>query len=130
MDNFKTDNFKTAPKIAKNLIPAYMAKIRVKGLCYFCDEPFTQTHSLTHKKFQKHVLEMNDDGELQSSDSEMHATDADMKEPKTSINALTGVADFSTMRITGYHNKRPIHVLIDSGSTHNFLDINVAKKFG
>ena len=108
-----------------------MAKIRAKGLCYFCDEPFTQTHSLTRKKFQIHVLEMNDeDEELQSSDSEMHATDADMKESKTSMNALTGVADFSTMRITGYHNKRPIHVLIDSGSTHNFFDINVAKKFG
>nr|KYP34429.1 hypothetical protein KK1_044610 [Cajanus cajan] len=34
------------------------------------------------------------------------------------------------MRITGYHKKKPLHVLIDSGSTHNFLDINIAKKLG
>ena len=27
-------------------------------------------------------------------------------------------------------NKRPLHILIDSGSTHNFLDVEVAKKLG
>jgi len=36
------DDFKTTSKIVKNLTPTYMAERRVKGLCYFCDEPFTQ----------------------------------------------------------------------------------------
>nr|KYP37703.1 Transposon Ty3-G Gag-Pol polyprotein [Cajanus cajan] len=32
------------------------------------------------------------------------------------------------MRITGYYNKKPLHILIDNGSTHNFLDVHIAKK--
>ena len=51
-------------------------------------------------------------------------------EPLISVNALTGVAKFRTMRVTGQVRKKPLHILIDSGSTHNFLDVNVAKKLG
>lgn len=29
------------------------------------------------------------------------------------------------MRIIGYKNKKPLHILIDSGSTHNFLEIQM-----
>jgi len=34
------------------------------------------------------------------------------------------------MRVTGYFKKRPIHILIDSGNTHNFLDVQLATKMG
>ena len=51
-------------------------------------------------------------------------------EPLILVNALTGVAKFRTMRVTGQVRKKPLHILIDSGSTHNFLVVNVAKKLG
>ena len=34
------------------------------------------------------------------------------------------------MRVTIYVLNKPLHILIDSGSTHNFLDLNMAKKLG
>lgn len=34
------------------------------------------------------------------------------------------------MRVTGSYNKRSLHILIDSGNTHNSLNIQVAKKLG
>ena len=34
------------------------------------------------------------------------------------------------MRVTVFVKKRPLHILIDSGSTHTFLDIDMAKKLG
>jgi len=34
------------------------------------------------------------------------------------------------MRINRHLGKKTIHILIDSGSTHNFLDVNLAKKLG
>lgn len=34
------------------------------------------------------------------------------------------------MKVTGYHQERPLTVLIDSGSTHNFLDAELAKAMG
>ncbi|KAE9621561.1 putative nucleotidyltransferase, Ribonuclease H [Lupinus albus] len=40
------------------------------------------------------------------------------------------MTSFRTMRVTGQYNKKPLHILIDSGSTHNFLDIQRAKTIG
>ena len=50
--------------------------------------------------------------------------------PQISIQAMHGSVGFQTMRVTGHVGKRQIHILIDSGSTHNFLDENFAKKCG
>nr|GEV88144.1 reverse transcriptase [Tanacetum cinerariifolium] len=41
-----------------------------------------------------------------------------------SLNALIGRNLFQTMRVIGYVGKHEIHILIDSDSTHNFLDFN------
>ena len=43
-------------------------------------------------------------------------------EPCISLNALSGNRGYRTMRVAGYYKDKPIHILIDSGSTHNFLD--------
>ncbi|GJU65015.1 transposon ty3-G gag-pol polyprotein [Tanacetum coccineum] len=37
---------------------------------------------------------------------------------------------FETMRVTGKVGKHEIHILVDCGSTHNFLDDSVAKRVG
>ncbi|OMP06305.1 Retroviral aspartyl protease [Corchorus olitorius] len=52
--------------------------------------------------------------------------------PRISAHALTGAVTegYETMRVTVFVGKRHLHILIDSGSTHNFLDTNVAKKLG
>ena len=34
------------------------------------------------------------------------------------------------MRVTIFVRKRPLHILVDLGSTHNFLNMNVAKNLG
>ncbi|GKC79684.1 reverse transcriptase [Tanacetum coccineum] len=48
-----------------------------------------------------------------------------------SLNALSGVSSFQTMRVIGLVAKEhQLHILIDSGSTHNFLDVNKAKRLG
>ena len=79
----------------RSLIPAYMNERRVKGLCYFCDEPFTPAHSLTHKKLQIHVLELD---EVTDSDEEtptaVEIGTSNVGEPLISVNALTGVTSF------------------------------------
>ena len=45
-----------------------------------------------------------------------------------SLNALMGGGDYQTMTLTGTYHGRPLFVLIDFGSTHNFLSIKVAKR--
>lgn len=51
-------------------------------------------------------------------------------ELQLSINAISGLVTYQTMRVSGLYNKKLLHILIDSGSTHNFLDLELAKKFG
>ncbi|GJR43747.1 hypothetical protein Tco_1311850 [Tanacetum coccineum] len=50
--------------------------------------------------------------------------------PQISLNAMTGVPNYQTMRIRGYVGKQLLYILVDSGSTQKNLDLSVAKKLG
>ncbi|XP_042017791.1 uncharacterized protein LOC121765658 [Salvia splendens] len=52
--------------------------------------------------------------------------------PLISIHAISGSSScsFKTIRITGRVGNRPLHILVDSGSTYNFLDLRLAKRLG
>jgi hypothetical protein len=41
-----------------------------------------------------------------------------------------GVPSYSTMKVTGSIGTKPLQILIDSGSIHNFLDEGIAAKLG
>ncbi|GJV98682.1 gypsy/ty3 retroelement polyprotein [Tanacetum coccineum] len=48
-----------------------------------------------------------------------------------SLNALFGISSFQTMRVIRLVAKQhQLHILVYSGSTHNFLDVNMAKRMG
>lgn len=46
------------------------------------------------------------------------------------LHALVGGQNYHNMRVVGMVGKKPSHILIDSGSTHNFLDLEYAKALG
>ncbi|GJW73773.1 putative mitochondrial protein [Tanacetum coccineum] len=50
--------------------------------------------------------------------------------PQISLNDILGVNTFQTMRVKGQINNKPVNILIDCGSTHNFLDVSIAKQMG
>jgi hypothetical protein len=50
--------------------------------------------------------------------------------PKISLNAITGTSNSKTMRIVGIIRFHRVVVLIDSGSTHNFVDSKLAVSLG
>ncbi|WZZ61858.1 hypothetical protein YC2023_061965 [Brassica napus] len=47
-----------------------------------------------------------------------------------SMNSVAGSTDYTTMRVLGTHGKRSLYILIDTGSTHNFMDQRIAKLLG
>lgn len=47
-----------------------------------------------------------------------------------SIQALSGCKSYQAMRIVGFAQRKPLHILMDTGSTHNFLDLDYAKSLG
>lgn len=54
----------------------------------------------------------------------------EIQEPQLSLHALTRILSFHTMRIQDLVGTQPVSILVDSGSSHNFLDTKMAKKLG
>nr|GEU91251.1 reverse transcriptase [Tanacetum cinerariifolium] len=50
--------------------------------------------------------------------------------PQVSLNAMIGVPSNQTMRVKGHVKKQVLYILVDCGSTHNFLDLHAAKRMG
>lgn len=109
-----------------------MEEKKTKGLCFKCNERYTKGHVC--KKKQLYVMEGEEDGE---EDDQLPVLEEDKREDEEqvsreelqiSLNALTGTISYRTMRVRGNVKKHPIIILIDSGSTHNFLSPAVAKR--
>uniref|UniRef100_A0A803N4P4 Retrotransposon gag domain-containing protein n=1 Tax=Chenopodium quinoa TaxID=63459 RepID=A0A803N4P4_CHEQI len=116
-------------------IPADVRHKKIsKGLCYYCYQPYDRNHKCPLKEPQLFTVEIPGVEEiLESSDNEGRIENLESlenAEPLLSVNALNGNQNRHTIRGKGMVNERPFHVLIDSGSTHNFLDLILSKKLG
>lgn len=54
----------------------------------------------------------------------------EIEQAQISINAIFGVSDYTTMKVRRVDGKKTLYVLIDSGSTHNFIDKRFAEMLG
>ncbi|XP_074287822.1 uncharacterized protein LOC141612975 [Silene latifolia] len=105
---------------------------RAKGLCFYCDEKYTPLHVCKNRKRQLFSIEQEEQEEEGESDKE----EGEKLEPELgevaliSIYALAGQQQCQTMRIPGQVGKKTLSILIDSGSSHNFIDAGVASKLG
>ncbi|KAJ8765745.1 hypothetical protein K2173_014867 [Erythroxylum novogranatense] len=90
-----------------------MQKRRSAGLCFNCDAKFTPGHRCP--KPQLLLL----DGGAEDGDEE--------DEPEISLHALTGWSNAQTMRVLVKIGSTEMIVLIDSGSTHNFINGKLAE---
>jgi hypothetical protein len=62
-----------------------------------------------------------------SQDENVEAILSEELTPTISCNALVGISTPQTLKIEGYIKKKKVIVLIDSGSTHNFIHYKLAK---
>lgn len=112
----------------KTLTSAEMAERRAKGLCYFCEDKFEPGHRCKGKRPQIYHIEVE---EVEDEGDEFDGGEGgNTEEAMISLNALTGTIAFQTMRVKGYYGKKALQLLVDSGSTHDFLDEYVALKLG
>ena len=123
----KENNGKLRPFLSQT----EMSERRAKGLCYYCDEKFTPEHFQKHKKTQLYSLDYEDEGDLEMIwNEEGEREQMDREVVHISINAIAGISDYTTMKVKGMHGKRTLYVLIDSGSTHNFIDSKITELLG
>ncbi|GJX36874.1 reverse transcriptase [Tanacetum coccineum] len=108
---------------------------RTKGQCFYCDQKYVPSHKCSGQLHSIEVICEGDfDNHIDGDDETYEDCVEDMVEmtdsPQITLNALSGLNSYQTMRIIGKIGKQVVHILIDCGSTHNFLDIYTAKKLG
>ncbi|XP_026445569.1 uncharacterized protein LOC113346219 [Papaver somniferum] len=115
----------------KHLIPAQIQARRDKGLCYNCDVFYKPGHRCKTQQLFMLVASDEDNSSPPIDDSEEEAASPTTSGDTTMeifLHALTGLMNQSTIRVPGKLNKHDIFILIDTGSTHSFLDAKLAKK--
>jgi len=61
-------------------------------------------------------------------EGKVDVVEQDLFTPYISLNALEGTMGCHTLRVAGKVDKYPLYILIDSSSTHNFLNSAFANK--
>ncbi|KAI9199062.1 hypothetical protein LWI28_026693 [Acer negundo] len=67
----------------------------------------------------------SDEGELMVAELEKNNCEAEL-----SSNVMSGVSKPSTMRLMAWVGKFEVSMLVDSGSSHNFINANIVRKIG
>jgi hypothetical protein len=113
-----------------------MAKCQLKGLCYNCDEKYFLGHKCKEKTIFMAISEDISEEDLEtplvSESPEITDITSPSNPPKVkpviSLNALTGFSAPQTLKLIGYIKLQKVIILVDSGSTHNFIHRCIAQE--
>lgn len=104
----------------RRLSPTELREKREKGLCYNCDQKW----SANHRCRSKFLLLLGTDDDTEDTNIPVEIVEH-VDEPAmgdiSSLNALAGQDNPRSLRLTGEVGYNKFQVLIDSGSTHNFI---------
>jgi hypothetical protein len=107
----------------RRLTPEEQAERRRLGLCFNYDKKYSRGHNI----FCRRIFFV--DG-VEIDDTDDTAARADNKSPCFSLQALAGVPMADTMQIAVTLGATSLVALLDSGSTHNFISEETARRSG
>ncbi|XP_071909528.1 uncharacterized protein [Coffea arabica] len=135
------DNYHRGPKAGGNtadnfrkISPTEFNYRREKGLCYKCAEPYTLGHICKQAQIQ-YILEDEPtelievaEGEMDEGEEFCDCIEGGISNERieVSIHTLSGGEGHSTFKLKGVLAGKELLILVDSGSTHCFLDEMVA----
>lgn len=138
---------KPPPLPIRCLTPEEIASRRECGLCFHCNEKFTRGHRCP----SRFLLLLADEDPADNTPNpnidnpdplhdpnrpETPITNSFTQDPldppqaQISLHALSGHSILKTLRITGRITNHPIVILVDGGSTHNFVQECLVKTLG
>ncbi|KAL0421386.1 UNVERIFIED_CONTAM: hypothetical protein Slati_3161500 [Sesamum latifolium] len=122
---------------SKRLSTQEIDEKRSKGPCYWCDEKYTAEHQCKRRRqlYLMEVIEGEEEVESLVIDEPVLEVEECDKGEKTinyqfSMNAMVRIHNYNTIRVTGSSKEKFVNILIDTGSTHNLLNLQIAKRLG
>nr|GMC71591.1 Transposon Ty3-G Gag-Pol polyprotein [Ipomoea batatas] len=113
----------------KKYTAAEIRERRDKGLCFHCDQKYSPGHRCRGPFL---LLVGTDDADATEADVQEVEPDSSGGEVVTGdismLNTLAGPGSPRSLRLMGKINKQSCLVLIDSGSTHNFIHPTITEK--
>jgi hypothetical protein len=108
--------------------PQQLEERKEKGLCFNCNNKYSKGHKCGEKKLFYIDCEEKEEKEQEpSQDENREAILSEELTPTISCNELDGIRTPQTLKIEGYIKNKKVIVLIDFGSTHNFIHYKLAK---
>ena len=112
---------------------------RRNGLCMWCGVKFIAGHTCLRSQLYHMLVESEGDNDaeheefsdcLDSLDDSSGGQQGEGDRPIIALHALFGTDGFQTMCIQGSVKNQKLVILVDTGSTHNFVDQSVIKRVG
>ena len=97
-----------------------MEERRKKGLCYYCDEKWQPKHKCKGLKLFM-IDEVQEVSQVEVGEGDL-TTEFQLDQADITLYALLGSPSPSTMRVLGQIRGHWVVILLDTGSSHNFLD--------
>ncbi|KAG6480688.1 hypothetical protein ZIOFF_057273 [Zingiber officinale] len=119
-------HYSTPRRLTKEEIKERMAK----GLCWHCDEKWHRGHQCKQKKILmiEPIENSEEEDDFYEGETQDNINEVQDDSMAISVHALEGLQTPQTMKVKGFIKKQPVMILIDSGSTNNFLDSTLARR--
>ncbi|RWW70945.1 hypothetical protein BHE74_00021346 [Ensete ventricosum] len=108
---------------SKKLQEKNFAIDRQRAYVGICDEPWSRDHRF--KKGRLLMIEPIQESKEEDPEPEQKDTKKDPQPVISTVYALVGHTNPQTMKIEGFLEQQPVIVLIDIGSTNNFMNNKV-----
>ena len=110
----------------RRLSPTKMKERQDKGLCFNCDEKF----ALRHRCKKLFLIEGCWPEEDSSDETRVIEEKESYKDLEISLHAMAGSLAPQTMQAHGVINQQSLVMLVNLGSTHNFIEERLVEKLG
>lgn len=104
------------------------AKTNGKGICFSCNEKYTLGHRCkSPQAFYIEGQQAEEDEIVVEEETKVDEGDKLLDVPKIFVHAVSGWSNPRAMRMVARVENQQVAVLVDSGSTHNFIRERIAK---
>jgi hypothetical protein len=126
----------STPLKIQKLTRAEMVERQLKGLCYNCDDKYFSSHKCKEKNILMAISEDISEEDVETPLVSESPKITDITPPSDppevelviSLNALTSFSAPQTLKLINYIKHNKVIIMVDSGSTHNFIHRHIAQE--